>query len=122
MTKQEIIKMNSKIQLIKSKCMNVKPRIGKSDSKRTLNSVWMANQQLNQSVDLDSEDAKESRKATKVHLLKSVFDDRPPTVFFKYPKCCGIEDIESDRVFSIDKVQLTYKIVGSEYKCIVNSL
>ena len=35
--------MNSKIQLIKNKCMNVKPRLKKSDSKKTLNSMWMEN-------------------------------------------------------------------------------
>lgn len=46
--------MSSKIQLIKNKCMTVKPKLGKSDSKKTLNSVWMSNQQLNESADLDS--------------------------------------------------------------------
>jgi translation initiation factor IF-1 len=35
--------MSSKLQLIKSKCMNGHPRLGKSDSKKTLNSVWMDN-------------------------------------------------------------------------------
>lgn len=39
--------MNSKIQLIKSKCMKVKPQIGRSDSKKTLNSIWMDNEPLN---------------------------------------------------------------------------
>lgn len=89
MSKEDIVRMTSKIQLIKSKCMNVKPRLGKSDSKKTLNSVWMDNEPLNDSVDLDSEDPVES-KGHKVHLLRSVFQDRPATVFFKYPKCCGI--------------------------------
>ena len=89
MTKEEILKINSKIQLIKSKCMNVKPRLGKSDSKKTLNSVWMDNEPLNESVDLDSEDPAD-KKGNKVHLMRSVFDDRPATIFFKYPKCCGI--------------------------------
>ncbi len=72
--------------------MNVKPRLGKSDSRKTLNSVWMTNQQLNDSVDEDSEEGGEKNKPTKVHLIRSPFEDRPPTVFFKYPKCCGIDE------------------------------
>ena len=35
--------------------MNVKPKLGKSDSKKTLNSVWMDNEPLNESLDLDSQ-------------------------------------------------------------------
>ena len=82
----------------------------------------MDNQPLNESADLDSEDPGQNRKGNKVHLLKSVFDDRPPTVFFRYPKCCAIEQVQSERVYSLEKAQLYYKISGSEYKCIVNSL
>ena len=70
--------------------MNPKPRLGKSDSKKTLNSLWMDNEPLNQSADLDSEDHNDNKKGNKVHLLKSIFADRPPTIFFKYPKCCAI--------------------------------
>ncbi len=44
------------MELIKSKCMNARPKLGKSDSRKTMNSVWMSNQQMNDSVDLDSED------------------------------------------------------------------
>ena len=43
MTKEEIFQINSKIQLIKSKCMKPKPKLGKSDSKKTYNSIWMDN-------------------------------------------------------------------------------
>jgi hypothetical protein len=93
MTKEDILKINSKIQLIKSKCMNPKPRLGKSDSKKTLNSMWMDNEPLNESADLDSEDHNENGKSNKVHLLKSVFEDRPPTIFFKYPKCCALDQL-----------------------------
>lgn len=46
--------MNSKIQLIKSKCMKVPVNLCRSDSKKTLKSIWMNNQQLNDSVDMDS--------------------------------------------------------------------
>jgi hypothetical protein len=90
LTKDDLNKMNSKIQLIKNKCMNAKPKLGKSDSRKTMNSVWMSNEQMNDSVDLDSEDITEAKKGAKVHLIRSVFEDRPPTVYFKYPKCCGI--------------------------------
>jgi hypothetical protein len=51
LTKDEIEKMNSKIQLIKSKCMNIRPRIRKSESRKTSNSVC---NELNDSVDEDS--------------------------------------------------------------------
>ena len=88
MTKDDILKMNSKIQLIKSKCMNVKPKLGKSDSKKTLNSMWMDDEPLNESLDLDSEDLND-KKGNKVHILKSTFEGRPSTIFFQYPKCCG---------------------------------
>lgn len=43
MTKEDILKMSSKLQLIKDKCMNARPRIARSDSKKTMNSVWMTN-------------------------------------------------------------------------------
>lgn len=90
-TKEDIIKMNSKLELIKSKCMNNRPKLGRSDSRKTMNSVWMSGEQLNDSVDLDSDEANDLKgQQGKVHLLKSKFADRPPTVFFKYPKCCGI--------------------------------
>jgi hypothetical protein len=87
LTKDECIKINSKIQLIRNKCMKAKSRL-RSDSKKTLNSVWMSSEQFNESVDLDSEDMIEAKKSAKVHLLRSIFEERPPTVFFKYPKCC----------------------------------
>lgn len=102
--------------------MHPKPRLGKSDSKKTLNSVWMENDPLNESADLDSEDVNDNKKGNKVHLISSTFQDRPPTIYFKYPKCCGIEQVDCDRVYSLEKAQLFYKISGSEYKCIVNSL
>lgn len=98
--------------------------VGKCDSKRTLQSQWLNNEQLNDSLDMDSEDDVETTatKTNKAHFLRSPFPDRPSTLFFQYPKCCGIENEENKRVVSIEKVHLTYKIYGSEYKCIVNSL
>lgn len=48
--------MSSKIQLIKSKCMKAPASLIKSDSKKTFKSMWMGNEQLNDSVDMDSED------------------------------------------------------------------
>ena len=80
--------------------MNTKAK-PRSDSKKTLNSVWMTNEQLNESVDLESEDMAEAKKSAKVHLLRSPFEDRPPTVFFKYPKCCEQEEQYADRVYSL---------------------
>ena len=80
--------------------MNTKPKINRSDSKKTLRSQWMENEALNESLDLDSEDFSD-KKGTKVHLLKSIFDDRPPTVFFQCPKCCGRDNPESDRVYCL---------------------
>lgn len=47
MTKEDIKRISSKIKLIKSKCMNIKPGMVKNSSKKTLNSVWMSNEQLN---------------------------------------------------------------------------
>ena len=45
--------MNSKIKLIKSKCMNAKPKMKKSDSKKTLNSGgFLENEELNDSLDM----------------------------------------------------------------------
>ncbi len=102
--------------------MNVKPRLGKSDSKKTLNSMWMENDAMNDSADEDSQDMIENKKGAKVHLIQSIFKDRPATIFFKYPKCCGIEQTVNERVYCNQKIQLYYKISGSEYKCIVNSL
>jgi hypothetical protein len=46
--------MNSKIQLIKSKCMSIKPKLKKSESKKSLNSGCVENELLNDSVDMES--------------------------------------------------------------------
>ena len=74
--------------------MRPKPRLNKSDSKKTLTSMAWMPQELNESVDLDSEDNNglEQGGPPAIHMLRSIFDDRPPTVFFRYPKCCGIEE------------------------------
>ena len=54
-TREDLLKMNSKIQLIKSKCMNSPPGpLQRSESKKTMKSIWMNNDQLNDSVDIDS--------------------------------------------------------------------
>jgi hypothetical protein len=46
--------MNSKLELIKSKCMKTPINLLRSDSKKTLKSIWMSNEQMNDSVDMDS--------------------------------------------------------------------
>ena len=40
-TREDMIKINSKIQLIKSKCMKAPVTLCRSDSKKTLKSIWM---------------------------------------------------------------------------------
>lgn len=40
-TREDMLKMNSKIQLIKSKCMKIPVNLLRSDSKKTLKSIWM---------------------------------------------------------------------------------
>lgn len=64
-TKDDLIKMNSKLQLIKSKCMK-QPAINllRSDSKKTMKSIWMSNEQMNDSVDMDDEE--ETSTGTKI--------------------------------------------------------
>lgn len=42
-TKQDLIKMNSKLQLIKSKVMKSPTKLRRNDSKKTLQSQWMNN-------------------------------------------------------------------------------
>lgn len=42
-TRDESLKINSKIQLIRNKCMNAAKSKLRSDSKKTLNSVWLPN-------------------------------------------------------------------------------
>ena len=54
-TKEDLIKISSKLQLIKSKVMKSPVKIRRMDSKRTLNSQFM-DENLNDSVDLDSEE------------------------------------------------------------------
>ena len=46
-SKEDIQKISSKLELIKSKCMNNKPKMSKADSKKTLNSLLMNNDELN---------------------------------------------------------------------------
>lgn len=55
-TKEDLKNRNYKIDLIKSKCMNIKPKFKKIDSKKTLTSMWMLNNECNDSVDMDSEE------------------------------------------------------------------
>lgn len=45
--------MNSKLELIKSKCMNSPKKIRRSSSRNTLQSNWGETDNLNDSVDLD---------------------------------------------------------------------
>ena len=51
-SKNDILKISSKLELIKSKCMRNPPQVGRSDSRRTLQSQWLSNEGLNDSVDL----------------------------------------------------------------------
>jgi hypothetical protein len=43
-TKEDLLKMNSKLQLIKKKCMQLPKRIKRSDSKQTIESEWLQNE------------------------------------------------------------------------------
>lgn len=55
--KADIMKMNSKLELIKSKVMKTKVGLVRSDSKKTMQSQYMTGENLNDSVDLvESED------------------------------------------------------------------
>lgn len=56
-SKADIMKMNSKLELIKSKVMKTKVGLVRSDSKKTMQSQYMTGENLNDSVDLvESED------------------------------------------------------------------
>ena len=55
-TKQDILKMNSKLELIKSKVMKAKSGVTRSDSKKTLQSQYLGGENLNDSVDIESAD------------------------------------------------------------------
>lgn len=112
-TKQDILKINSKLELIKSKCMKSPKKVMRSDSKRTLQSQWDQDNILNDSVDIESTEGGTQEKGTVVNMIKSKYEDRPATVFFHYPKCCGIEPIINERIFTLEKANLTYKIAGS---------
>lgn len=100
-TKEDILKINSKIELIKSKCMKTDAKLGRTDSRKTLSES--VSNELNESVDIESEDATNTtKKINKMHLLRSKYADRPATIFFMYPKCCGISDANLERTFSIE--------------------
>ena len=100
-SRKEIDKMNSKLELIKSKCMMNPVTLKRCDSRKTMQSQWLSNEGMNDSVDIDSEDEGNTQKTNKAYLLHSPFEDRPSTVFFHYPKCCGIESEENERLESI---------------------
>ncbi len=55
-TKQDILKMNSKLEVIKSKVMKAKSGVTRSDSKKTLQSQYLGGENLNDSVDIESAD------------------------------------------------------------------
>lgn len=116
-------KGNAKIDIIRLKCM-AKP-LAKFRQQNALEPKWMEGEALNISFDMEDEtdDAVlEQGDSNVVYVRRSKFEGRPSTVFFRYPKCCGIEEREDSRVEAVQKADLTYKIHGSEYKCIVNSL
>ena len=71
---------------------------------------------------MDSEEESTRDAGSTASVLRSRFEDRPATLFFHYPKCCAMETKYADRVSILEKANLTYKIAGSEYRCIVNSL
>lgn len=59
-------------------------------------------------------------------LLKSKFKGRHPTIFFKYPQCCEIDNAKNEstyqvRIQRVPKIDLRYRIYGSEYRCILNA-
>lgn len=65
---------------------------------------------------------------TKISLLRSVYEKRPSTVFFDYPKCCFLPEKPRNRVFYMSTVEykdhyLTYQIGDSfQYSCIMKTL
>lgn len=63
-------------------------------------------------------------KATDILLLQSVYKNRPPTIFFQYPKGCFIVR-NTCRAFKLQeedasRLELTFKIPGdSPYRCVM---
>lgn len=72
-SKQDLVKMNSKLQLIKSKVMKSPSKMRRTDSKKTLQSQWVGEGNLNDSVDLESEDESTQEQGQVAYLLRSPF-------------------------------------------------
>lgn len=53
--------------------MKTKPGITRSDSKKTLQSQFVNDDNLNDSVDMESEDEGEKEKGSNAHMLRSKF-------------------------------------------------
>ena len=88
----------------------------KSKPKNILEPKWIEDEALKISFEMEDEtdDAVlEQGDSNVIYLRKSKFDGRPCTVFFRYPKCCGIDETEDPRVHAVQKANLTYKIHGS---------
>ncbi|CAG9331493.1 unnamed protein product [Blepharisma stoltei] len=78
-------------------------------------------------TDIESTLVEKSAK-NKTLLLRSIYDKRPATIFFDYPKCCCAKEKSKGRVFymsdkKLAKQYLTFRISESFlYDCIINTL
>jgi tubulin polyglutamylase TTLL4 len=90
------------------------------------------------SVDMDDEENEKDESfdsttistiksiSNKLTLLKSVYEGRPATVFFPYPPQCertrDNKDVVAITEYEEKRYDLTFKIVGFPYKCVINNL
>ena len=63
----------------------------------------------------------------RVFFIKSIFENRPPTVYFPYPKYCRVE-VKSDRIREYDREDIEYLFMAFRindtthiYNAVVNS-
>lgn len=59
-------------------------------------------------------------------MLKSVFADRPPTIFFQYPKACMLQRPDSRCIKlnkdEVERLGLCYKVPSDEpYKSVMHA-
>lgn len=64
-----------------------------------------------------------------VFLLKSIFEDRPKTIFFQYPKVCGKQRSNGDWLVGVTQKEFeesTFAFKLTEftipYNCVINSI
>lgn len=94
-TKEAIAKLHSKIDLIRLKCLKTKESQNLTNQKHVQHyesSNKYSQPEMNESFDLESEEETQHTHArgNTLKMLKSIFPQRPSTIFFEYPKGCGI--------------------------------